>query len=476
MATFDITTTSIYRWRYYLGYILIAAALIGALAFAGLYVPGGISSFEMKSVVQSDTASILNPTAANIVHLPYYLLQKLSITIFGVHNFSIKLPSLVLGFCAAFGIILLLRRWFAQNIAVLASLIAITTGQFLYIAQSGSPSIMYLFWPVWLLYFATLIANRRKPGIVFKIAFFIFAALSLYTPLSIYPLIALGTAILLHPHLRFIVRQLSKPKILLGAVVAALLLIPLFRVIIVSPDVILTLLGIPKQLPDIGANISQLVSQFFGFVHPGGTTLMTPVFGLGSTLLIAIGLYTTIRTRFTAKSYVIFIWSVLLILAIILQPSFTTVTFLPLVLLLTTGILSILNYWYRLFPLNPYARIGGLIPIVILVVALVASGLDRYIYGYHYDPRIAANYSHDLQLLPKDTKQLVVTKSELPFYAVVAKHTKDLSVVTTPDNSEFVATRAANDVLFSGYQLNRIITTQLTQDSDRFYVYKITSN
>jgi hypothetical protein len=471
MATFNITTTTIYRWRYYIGYGAIAAALILALVFAGLYVPGGISSQEMSSVVTSNKASIFNSNASNIVNLPYYLLQRLSISVFGVHDFSIKLPSLILGFFAAVGIVLLLRRWFAQNIAVLASLIAITTGQFMFIAQSGNPSILYLFWPVWLIYIATLIANRRKPKIVFKIGFFILAALSLYTPLSIYPLIALGTAILLHPHLRFIVRQLSRRKLLVGLIVAIILLLPLFKAIIVSPAIMLTLIGIPTKFPNLSTNLAQLGQQFFGFVHPGGSVLMTPVFGLGSAMLIALGLVHTIRTSFTAKSYILFIWIVLLFIAIVLKPSFTTVTFLPLVLLLTTGILALMNYWYRLFPRNPYARIGGLIPIVILVVALVASGLDRYIYGYHYDPSIASNFSHDLSLLPKNTRQLVVAPSEYDFYNVLADHNKTLSVTLSPSLSEFTATHNAN-TLFQGYSLQRIITSQSTTDSDRFYIYK----
>jgi hypothetical protein len=478
MATFDVTNTYIYRWRYYLGYGLIALALIVALVFAGLYIPGGISTQEMNSVVQSNTASVFNTSAANVVHLPYYLLQRLSITILGVHDFSIKLPSLTLAFFAAIGLVLLLRRWFAQNIAILASLIAVTTGQFMFIAQSGTPSILYLFWPVWLLYFATLIANREKPDLLYKVAFFIFAALSLYTPLSIYPLIALGVAMVIHPHLRFIIRQLSRKKLLLGILTGILILIPLIKDIFITPTLLLTLLGIPTTLPNIGANLMQLLQQFFGFTSTSGTTLMTPVFGLGSTLLIAIGLYSTIKTRETAKSYIIFLWTLLLLPAIILKPAFTTVTFLPLVLFLTTGILTVLNYWYRLFPRNPYARIGGLIPIVILVVALVASGLDRYVYGYHYDPAIASNFSNDLRLLPKDTKEIVVSPAELPFYTVVGDHTKGLLIVSsTSVGSRFASTQAAMQItglqyyLSQRYLLTRIITSSASSNSDRFYVY-----
>ncbi len=474
MATLDITHTFLYRWRYYLGYGIIAIALIAALVFAGLYVPGGISEAEKTAVINSESVSISHLTANTVINLPFYLLQKASFVLFGVHTFTIKLPSLILGFFSAVGLLLLLRKWFAKNIAILGTLIAITTGQFLFVTQNGTISVLYLFWSVWILFLATQIAHRRRPGLIYKVLFFLVVALSLYTPLSIYALVAIGTAIILHPHLRFIIHQLSKKKLLLGILVALLVMLPLLRAIIATPSLLLTLLGIPTVLPDLGANALQAGTQFFGFIAPSGSTLMTPVFGLGSVLLIGMGIYHTIKTRQTAQSYIIAVWSILLIPIVLLRPTYTTITFLPLVLLLTTGLGSLLTYWYRLFPLNPYARVGGLIPIVVLVVALVVSGVDRYTYGYYYDPSIASSFSHDLSLIPAKTTLLVVAKDELAFYSVVDKYDPTLEVALAPRGDSFVATRAAHEQnpAFSDYQLSRIITSPASSHADRFYLYK----
>ncbi len=46
----------------------------------------------------------------------------------------------------------------------------------------------------------------------------------------------------------------------------------------------------------------------------------------------------------------------------------------------------------------------------------MGSGLDRFFYGYRYDPNTAINFSKDLKLLPKTTTQLVVSPDELAFY------------------------------------------------------------
>ena len=231
------------------------------------------------------------------------------------------------------------------------------------------------------------------------------------------------------------------------------------------------ILGVPTEWPNILDNVLLLSQQYLGFATQSTTGLMTPVFGLGSMLIIGFGIYKLIRTRESTQSYLIIIWLACLIPVLITNPGFTSVTFLPLVLLLATGLESLLSYWYRLFPLNPYARIAGLIPLIVLVGVLVMSGLERYVYGYHYDPATVSNFSQDLSLLPDDTKQLIVSEDQLPFYEVVAEHKNDLTVSTTHSGDRFTASHAAKNT-FSGYSIDKIITSSDAQDADRFYVYK----
>lgn len=467
----SISSLYVYRWRYWIGYSFVGILAFSLLIFAGLYVPGGISSREMESVVTSSSISFTNIHSLAITNLPYHLLQQASLNLFGVSNLSIKLPSLILAVFSSIGLIALLRRWFRPNIAVLSSVIAVATGQFLFIAQSGSPDILYVLWAVGLLLMGTLIARHARPRLLWKVSFFVIAGLSLYTPLSIYALVALGAAAVLHPHLRYIIRQLSKPR-LAGAFVAGIIIIvPLIIGVFTSPELGLTILGIPTQWPNIGANLLLLLQQYLGFAAPSGTDLMTPVFGLGSMLIIGFGIYELVRTRQSTQSYLIIIWLLCLIPVLITNPLFTSVTFLPLVLLLATGLTGLLDYWYSLFPRNPYARMAGLVPLVILVIALVLTGLDRYVYGYRYDPQTMPIFSQDLALLPKNTKQLVVANEQLPFYKVVAAHNKNLSVSTKPSEKTFTASLAAKKA-FDDYSITRIITSSTSQNADRFYVYK----
>lgn len=470
MATRDFSKYFLYRWRYVIGYAFIGFSLAGLLLFAGLYLPGGISAAEMSSVVQSTALSLHDPTTFAIENLPYHAFQAGIFAIFGVTILTIKLPSLILALFSAVGLVLLLRRWFKPNIAVLSSLIAISTGQFLFIAQSGTPSILYIFWPIALLLLGTQITRVKKMRMLWKVLFVITAALSLYTPLGIYPLIAIALAVTFHPHLRNVVRHLRPTRLAIVTIIFLLLITPLVWFISTNPQLGTTLLGAGATWPpDFGMNSVTVLKQYFLFWEPSTDEVLRPVFGLGSALLVLLGMYRLVRTRETTRSYLIIFWIVCLLPVLLFNPAFTTVTFLPTVLMLAAGLTSLIGYWYRLFPLNPYARIVGLIPIIILVAALITSGLTRYVYGYHYSPKVTPLFSRDLLLLPKDTKHLVVDESQFSFYEAVSSYRKDFDASTTPTSDTFVATHRALPNL-SNYVVKRIITNSHTENADRFYV------
>ncbi|MFZ1250489.1 MAG: glycosyltransferase family 39 protein [Candidatus Microsaccharimonas sp.] len=473
MATRDFSKYFLYRWRYVIGYSLVGLLLAGMLLFAGLYLPGGLSEAEMTSVVRSAQIAFSDPSSLVLPNLPYYLFQAGVFSQFGVSVFTIKLPSLILALVSAVGVILLLRRWFRPNIAVLASLIAITTGQFIYLAQSGTPSILYIFWPVLLLLLGTQITRGKKFRYLWKILFAIAVGLSLYTPLSIYPLIAIALAVVLHPHLRNVVRRLSKPRLAIVTLIFAAVIAPLVWLIITKPQLGITLLVgvLPSWPPDIAANSLSLLKQYFLYWEPSTTEVMAPVFGLGSSLLILLGFYRLFRTRDTTRSYLIIFWIICLLPVLLLNPNFTSVTFIPSLLMLAAGLTSLISYWYRLFPFNPYARIVGLIPIVTLVGALIITGVTRYTYGYHYSPVVAPLFSNDLRLLPASAGEIIVGDDEKKFYEAVAKYRPGLMVVTSPSENSFIVTREARQEQdFSSYTITDVITNPKAHESDRYYV------
>lgn len=485
MGKLPVTDFTTYKYRYQIGYGLILLVLVTLLVVAGLYVPGGLSDAEMKSTVISSSITTANLTSFTIIDLPYYLLQKASLAVFGITIFSIKLPSLVLGFVSAIGMFLLLRRWFKHNIAVIASSLTIATGQFLFVSQNGTPSIMFIFWSIYLLLVAMLVVRNARHGTLWTFAFFIGAALSLYTPLSAYVLLAIASAALLHPHLRFMLRRLSKLKFIAAGLFSLILLVPLIYGIYKNPNLGLELLGVPSVWPNFGSNLSQLATHYFDVISPSSGIIMTPIFSFGSIALIILGLLHIVRAHHTARSYIISVWGLLLIPILLINPSFVSITFVPLVLLLATGVQTLLHQWYRLFPKNPYARIAGLLPLTILVGGLLLSGIERYMYGYHYDPRTATSFSRDLRLLNRELAKssgnitLVTSEKHKAFYQAVANNKKQhkavaLTVATTPPATAttIIVERDQHKTTKVSAPLQKVLADTRAEQSDRFYLYK----
>lgn len=481
MSTLHVTDFFIYRWRYQLGYGLTIVILAALLLFAGLLVPGALTNAEMNSVAVSASTHFQDFSPSSIINFPYYLLQHVSLSLLGVTMLSIKLPSLILGLVSAVGIFLLLRQWFSRSVALFASAIMITSGQYLIVSQSGTPAIVYIFFSVWLLLTATMITRAKRYSALWKAAFFIVAALSLYTPLSLYALIALGVIAIVHPHIRYILKHLSKLKLLIMFLLFAAIVTPLAMVIWSHPDTAKVLLGVPTTSPRLGHNALQLFIQYFNFMSPSNSVYMTPIFSLGAMLLIVLGAISMFRSRYTARSYTIMAWLLLLLPVILINPQYTTVMFVPLLLLLTMGLQALIIYWYRLFPRNPYARVAGLIPLIVLVGGLVFSGIDRYVYGYHYDPNTQQHFSNDLGIL-NDTLGdqprpvvLVVSPAEAPFYSVVAKYNHGL-VVSEALPQAITSTTMVTHAAHTDTQPVpiTILTNAMSQDANRFYIYKKT--
>ncbi|MCA9340794.1 MAG: glycosyltransferase family 39 protein, partial [Candidatus Saccharibacteria bacterium] len=130
MARLKLTDFFTYRYRYQIGYFLIIVTFIALLVVAGLFVPDGFSSSETKDFVQTAAMDLQSNETLAIPNMPFFAAQRLSIDLFGSSTFAFKLPALICAFFTGIGAVLLLRRWFRPNIAVLGTVIMITTGQF----------------------------------------------------------------------------------------------------------------------------------------------------------------------------------------------------------------------------------------------------------------------------------------------------------------------------------------------------------
>ncbi len=484
-----LTKFAFYRYRYVFAYTAFGVSLAALLLLAGFYLPGGLTQTEIHSMLVSDSLSIshlLNLPPDQLMYLPYRIIQAASIALFGVSVISIKLPSILLGFGSAIGLVYLLNLWYKKNVAIIVAILAVTTTQFLLTSQAGQPGISYIFISVVVLIAASMIARQSAYAKIWALVGFVFAAISLYMPLNIYLLLALVLTALIHPHARYLVFQKSSKSIIgIGMLLALIISLPLIIGIINQPSILKVLFGIPTDFNEFLSNASLLLSNYASFIEPRSSTVIAPIYGLGLVMLIAIGLYRLFTAKYTARSYLISFLLVALVPFVLLNPHLVSITFVPVMLLVALGVDYIISSWYRLFPKNPYARVFGLAPLGILMIGLVLSSVDRYAYGLHYDSAIYSSYSYDLPLLQKklatldsDTSViLVATNKNSEFYRSFGVHQRyvdSFTVVSTATNLPKA------DVIIVERQFAQhstqvpveILVTRASSEANRFYVYK----
>ena len=489
MVRQKINKFAFYRFRYPLAYFVFAVALATMLLIAGFYLPGGLLDTEIRSALMSDR---LNPTMLfnlrpdELVYLPYRLLQAASISLFGISIVGIKLPSIILGFASALGILYLLNLWYHRNVAIVAAMIAVTTSQFLLASQAGQAGIAYIFLTTMILVAASMINRSSAYAKAWIIAGAALAAISLYMPLNIYILIALALTAIVHPHARHVLlKQAPKSILAVGTLVFLAILSPLIVGIANDTSILRRLLGFPESINNIGSNAATLFQNYTSFAAPTTGIVIAPIYGLGLVLLISIGLYRLFSAKYTARSYILSFWLVLLIPLVCLNPSFVSITFVPVVLLIALAVDYLIRSWYVLFPRNPYARIFGLLPLGVLVVGLVVSSVDRYVYGLHYDNAVYQSYSYDLPLLSQSLSSidenasvlLIVSKKNFDFYKSFANHQEYIKNLTVSTDSAQIS---SSPIVIIEREIkpktdkvpSEIIVTRTAGSADRFYLYK----
>lgn len=489
-----VKKVALYRWRFIVGYGLLSILFIAVLLLATLYVPGGLSAQERLSATTSVAIDMNSYGDLMQINIPYHLLQKYSIEALGFNLLGIKMPSIVISFLSAFGLVILLKNWYRPSTSLITAAIMLLSTQFLYIAQQGDPSIMTIFWSVYIILLAYLtVTSTSKLGYVYAVAFALAIGLSLYTPLMIYVLIALGLGAILHPHMRYVIRKRGFKSISISASLAALLLVP-FIIFCVSQPANLVGLFIGHNLSQINwiDNLTVVFNQLFNFInsHPA-TGILSPIFSLPVAVIAGLGAYSLATRRHSVQSYVITAWTLLMVPIFIINPLNSALIFVPTSLLVASGISYILWYWYGLFPKNPYARLAGLIPLAVLVGSIVLLNSYRYFYTFSYNDQQLSAISSDLKLVNKqlnnagDKTVLLVSKDELDFYRayktsenIASDITTDVGVISNfaYRGYQIYATRDSGSQNNQAIVPEHIITSHHKQNSDRLYVYKNSAN
>ena len=468
----------LFRHRIGIGYILLSIAFASLLFLLPLISPNGLSNAEMQSAVDSHAVSLESIQAGQIVDLPYHLLQKLSISIFGLTTYSIKLPSILIGIVLGVLLILLLNRWFKNNIALISSILTVLSTPFLYLAGSGTPLIMLVFWPTLLLWLGSKIQGVTRPRISYCF-FFIFAMIfSIFTPYIIYLAILVFFYAIAHPHLRYTIKNLPRIPFIFACLVAAggvsLVGLAVFK----NPTTGLELL-FSKDFT-IRHFFSNIRTGFLPFLSWTGSvegTLLSPMIGLPIVALAITGMISTTKGFFASRNSIASLLLVYTVIITGLNPDTAILTILPLAILTAHGIRYIIEKWYDLFPENPYARIFAILPISLFIGIILVSSGTHFVFGYRYNPAVANEFNNDLDLVhqnlePNTTILTTGGTLEYDFFHILDDQGKYKVTSTTSENLTAPVASLGKWPTKLKYSIYRIIPSPKSINSDRIYIYK----
>ena len=458
-----------------IGYILLGLAFLGLLFGLPLIAQSGLSEAEMDSAVNSYALNYDAPLNGDLVDLPYRVLQKISIMIFGLTPYAVKLPSMIVGLLLGVLLILVLNRWFRNNVSLLASCLVVLSTPFLFLAGSGTPLIMLVFWPTLLLWLGSKIQGEKKPKPMYSFWFAVALLLAIFTPYMMYFAAFCVLFVFLQPHLRFIVKSLPKiPLALVGLIIAGGVA-ALIMNMVSHPETVMELLFAEGMEPgDFFPNILSGLTPVFTWRGEVESVFLAPLMSLPMLALALIGLFSTTKGFFASRNSIA---SLLLVFTVVItgfNPEAVIFFILPLAILVAHGLKYVLEKWYGLFPENPYARVAAILPLTLLFGVILAPSLLQYVYGYHYNPAVVRHFNYDLSIIKQNlTDETLVVNENYDFYKLLELST-DIKVVG--DASEAETERVAvlrDEVTDKKYILERIITSPLKENSDIIYLYTV---
>lgn len=503
----ELTDYKLYHWRYYIAAVALGLLAVVMFGFALWSSPDGIDQAEIDSVVESSEVGLRNFTAApQIVELPYKIIQKISVRLIGLRNFSIKLPSILLGAGTTLGIVLIVRFWINRRAGLIAGLLALATSQLLFLSQYGTPKINLLFLMTAIVLILTKVAtfstqqtnyklrygrfNNNLKANLFKtaIGLAISFGLLVYSRLGLYVAGIIGLVVALHPYMRLAIKTLfkqidSQQKIIVGVIMAVLLL-PMVVNISTGFEAARSLLDFDNFSIDVLPNLALIGERFISLVPKQPSLANAPILLVGSTVLALLGLFRILPNLHKPAELATILSAILIITASLFNPNLALLLLIPLWAMLGFGVEWLFNSWYELFPRNPYARVAGMIPISLLIGFSLLAGISFHVDYYHYTPGVANLFRNDLlivkQQLAEHSRVKVVATSadnQLKFYKILAQSNNNLSVsetVSQTDKQRQLVTRKAvpDQKIINNYQL--VLPDRFRHNADRFYVYQKT--
>jgi hypothetical protein len=277
----------------------------------------------------------------------------------------------------------------------------------------------------------------------------------------------------LQPHLRFIIKSLPKLPLALVSIIILGGIAALIVNIVHHPDTIIELLFTKGFIAgNYFSNIINGIGPVFSWRNTTENVFLSPLMSLPLFALALIGLFSTTKGFFASRNSIA---SLLLLFTVIITGFYSDAVIffiLPLSILVAHGLKYLLEKWYGLFPENPYARVAAALPLSILFAIILIPSTLQYIYGYRYNPNVADLFNYNLDVIHENlTNETLLVKDHYEFYKILERN-MDIKVVDDISKEKLSSFAAMGRLeIPETYELTRIITSPMRENSDIIYIY-----
>lgn len=393
LKTFEKIT--LYDARYRIGYGLLVGLGLFLLVFGLDGLLPGFSQVEIDSVNGSTIASIKD----NPVNAPFRLLQLTSTNVFGLNGWGVRLPSILFGATSILCLFIFLRKLYGEKIAIMGSLLAGLSSFFLIYARLGTPAIALTWSIASLLAIGSVMMTTQKVKSTHILLASVLGSVVIYFPFGWFWLLLI---LLAKP--KEMIRTLREGNnfALIGFLaIITLALVPLVFALITSPsiakDFVLWSGDLPKFSEFVKNILRVLLAPFWRDTILNPTTHLgnLPLLDVFSSSMVILGGLTLLFKPTLARTRVLIIILIVSTLAISLTQdrSVYAMLIIPLAVLGAVGLHRLLEEWYGLFPKNPFARVGALIPVALVLTMAVYYQLHRTFVAWPKNPEVKAAYN-----------------------------------------------------------------------------------
>jgi hypothetical protein len=384
-------------WRPVVGYILAGVLVVALLAFR---LAGLVPKAAQAEIDTINSSTKLSRIFDNPVNAPYKLVQYIVHHFMPGHLWAARSVSVLVAFCALILFYILLMQWHTKRMAILGTLLLVTSSWFLHSARLATPNVM-------LLALLALVAvgqllrfwsDHAKALLLTSLVI----GLSVYVPGMIWFVVIGGAWQAVR--FRHLYRSLHWPVIAAASAIFVALLLPLGLALSRQPELWREFVALPNQFDTVSVmlkNIGLVFGSYF-VVSPRNPTYWLgrlPILDIFGSVMFILGLYAYwFRMRLDRTQLLMGVLLLGAVFAGINGHSEQSIILLPFFyIIVVAGITLMLQQWFTVFPRNPIARTIGTSLIAITVALACMYQLTNYFVAWPHNQDTRAVFVHTLK-------------------------------------------------------------------------------